>query len=931
MKKYLSLVLAVALVLTTLVVPMSASAAVPGVTVTLEVVDADGKAINAENPAYAGDTVTVKAIAKAETETTFEEVMIRYSYVDANVTVGAINDTAHISHDENMNYITYVAHNESTTIKTEEETVFTQEFTVNEIGATESAFTLKATTSMFDNDEEDEAVITAVNGTLVTAVGSATAQISVDNEYIDIPTGATTTYYSSTALSVKVNVTAGNLDYANVYLGDAEEATYTLAENGTAQEINTAGTYTVKVKVKGGVETTYTFTYVAEDIDAKVTIGDVTGQADGYVKEADITVPVSLKGLATDAKASYVDFKVTYDSTVLSLATTDAEPITYGEATESENMVTVPVLYGDKVSGEAPIGNEKIVDLAFKVLDTAAYGTTAITIAGVEYALETNSVDPTAGGELGVDKNSVNITVKPADGEWPVITNNNGDEWSKDPYTATVSTVDGVTVKYLATTTVYTEDNKATIYEDANAISVNVNNGILVNNDELTYYVVAAVGENPTIYEYIGVLDNKLDDTAPVLDTTGIASLQSELETAGWTAVSAEAPTTLTLTVDDLTVADNGSDITGFYYSYDNSEWTDAAVTEISVTASQTALYIKAVDAMGNASEESEKITLYYDGDLPAVSAAEGGFAEDGVSKNIAITGVGDTTSGVETIKVYNAESTQYTTAADVESAVTDGAKIQSITYVDGTTDYTATASTEGYYYVVVTDKAGNKKIAEVNIESLEGVVAAEITVKIDKYGDVAKAAFLTDVELGSYANIDSNGTFTYINIVPVASEGLTTKLTLKKDNTVVSGYENVDSITLDATLTEDAPAEGEYVLTVYTVDADDENNNAEATYTFSIATSQENMMSVNKNNSYTALDLGRLTKLTASGTVDAPGVDDKFDGGLFSADVNADLQYTADDVTAVLNAIRGGKFVGIYDFAIMNGIVTEDAVEGDL
>ena len=331
MKKYLSLVLAIALVLTTLVVPMSASAAVPGVTVTLEVVDAEGNAINSENPAYAGDTVTVKAIASAETETLFESVVIRYGDNKSNLTVGEVNNP-NVEHNADLSTLTY-ANNTGLTIGTNTE-VFTQTFTVNVIGATSSVFDLKSATSAYDETEDDEAAITPVNGTLVTAVGAATAQISVDGEYKDIPTSATTTYYSSTALSVKVDVTAGNLDYANVYLGDATEATYELAA-GTAQKIATAGTYTVKVKVKGGSEITYTFTYVAEDIDAKVSIGDVTGLADGYERKAPITVPVNLEGLVDGAKASYVEFKVTYDKTVLSLATTDAELITYGEATES--------------------------------------------------------------------------------------------------------------------------------------------------------------------------------------------------------------------------------------------------------------------------------------------------------------------------------------------------------------------------------------------------------------------------------------------------------------------------------------------------------------------------------------------------------------------------------------------------------------------
>lgn len=922
MKKYLSLVLAIALVLTTLVVPMSASAAVPGVTVTLEVVDAEGNAINSENPAYAGDTVTVKAIANAETETSFDSVVIRYGYNKSNVTVGNITDTTNVEHNAKLSTLTY-ANNTGITIGTNTE-VFTQTFTVNEIGATESTFDIKGVTSAYSATEDEEAAITPVNGTLVTALGAATAQIFVDDAYTNIPTGATTTYYSSTALSVKVDVTAGNLEYANVYLDDATEATYTLAADGTAREIATAGTYTVKVKVKGGAEATYTFTYVAQDIDAKVSIGDVTGQADGYERKAPITVPVSLEGLAEGAEASYVEFKVTYDKTVLSLATTDAELITYGDATESENMVTVPVLYGDQESGETPIGNQKVVDLAFTVLDAAAYGTTAITIEGVEYALETNSVDPTAGGELGVNKSSVNITVKPAAGEWPEITANNNSEWSAKAYTATVSTIEGVTVKYLATATEYDADDKETIYASADA--KDAKDGIAVNDDEMTYYLVAAVGTEPTIYEYIGILPNWLDDTAPALNATGIASLQATLTDAGWTAVSTEALATLTLTVTDLAVDDEGSDIVGFYYSYDNVAWNDEAVTSISVNESKTALYIKAVDAMGNASEASEKITLYYDGDMPTVNAAEGGFAEDGVSKNINITNVGDTTSKVATIKVYNGESVEYSTAADVEAAVIEDAKIQTISYVEGMTNYTAKASTVGNYYVVVTDNAGNKTMVKVNIESLEGVVAAEINVKIDKDGEVAKAAFLTDEELKEYTSTKSNGTFTYINIVPVSDASLSTTLTLKKgEETVVT---DATEVTLDATLTEGAAEAGEYVLTVTSVDVNDENNSSKATYTFSIAASQENMMSVNNNNSYNALDLGRLTKITKQGAVAAPADTDKFTGGLFSADVNADLQYSAEDVTAVLNAIRGGKFVGIYDFAIMNGIVTENAVE---
>lgn len=902
MKKYLSLVLALALVLTTLAVPMSVSAAGETVTVSLS---AD------KDAAYPGDEVTVTVNASADTEFTAAYAQIAVKY-NKNVFEVVETSNANAADYPTYGFVRYI-NDSSYSIGTEAAEVFTITFKVKTSvveAMQDVAFTIReGDDASFADGNWDIPTVVVENTTVDIETATYSAQIYDNGEWKDIPS-TLTTYYDSNSVTVKYTAT-GNVTAA-LYKGEDMVAELT---SGVEQVItaadNGAGTYTIRLTLANGETKDYTFAYVAEDIAAKLTTVAPTDVADGVVAGDSVVIPVKISGLSS-AVAENVTFNVEYDAGVLTLDTTGDALVSYTDAEAApsiEGNTVKTVAYGTgETKGTATGDDYNIVDLTFTVADAAAWGTTAVTISAAQMALKTEIVDPTP-GEVAITTASQYVTVIP-DAAFATVSYE-PTTWVAEAYAVTVARAVGADVYPKV---YYYENASAELLDPSAMQGTEITDALTFNveDEEMTYYVYAVVGEGDfAVYSLIATLapgaGNWLDTTGPSL----VADAVADLDMAEWVDTKESGDT---ISLDAATLATStGSPVVGFVYSFDGTEYTVTADDEVAIEAgaSYEQLYIKAVDGLGKQSDASAKITLKYDGVDPEVTITVGNFEADGVTKTVTIAPSDDT--GVASVTVYKSQT------SDLE----DFSALTPETATSAGSNYTVTTTESAYFYAVVVDNAGHKVVAE-QYADLGKIAAVDIKVATVKNAELA-AGFKAVEELAGYEST-SNGTFTYIKIQEDATEeGKTTEVELTKGGAVVEKVAEQNYYELDATA--DGSVAGDYVLTVTTTSDDDELNTSTDTYNFTIVATQAAMKSVDTNASYGAYDWAKIKKLIDGQTeAVAPAAGSGFTGGLYSADVNGSLGYTTDDIDAILAALRAGQFSGIYTFDIMNGIVTENA-----
>ena len=854
MKKIFSVLLTVALLLSAVAFPAAVSAAGEA---------ADVYFVCEKETVYPDDEITVKLMAKATSADAFDILYadVLFAYDEAVLTLDEETKPANV-YVTNPGEVAYFFGDgiETKTITTDGTVLAELTFTVADTPGSATTLTIakeKSFPSLVLTDSTSQATVTPQNLPISFTANSATVQYYNGTEFVALPQS---NYTHTDAQGIIVKATkAGNVGIAIAgpegFVSSSVDLT---AENGAT--LNVAGEYTITVTPVGGEVVTYTFTLSLYQVDARLDIA-TPDNTTGYAPGATINLPVVISGLG-DAKASIVTFTLDYDENYLTLAdnallTLEGDTAIYNEAGLAANNK----------------GNGTLTTLDFTV-NTAitTYGTTVVTIAAQDLALETTTVNPTA-TPIVTNTGAASVTIVPAESTAFATLSGQKEAYTNEAYNITVAPVAGATVKYFTSETKIEDEINA---EEAYATATAVTDNTIAIADMKYYYVVAGIGTDPVVYSYIGEIAGMYDNVAPVLPE-----------------IEAQVAWAQTRTID-VTATATGAAISKYHYHIDGVEEFTETTASITIESTTAKIYVKVDDEAGNTSAVKE-YTINVDTTAPDATLTNNGRVEGGVE--LAIT-ASDANSGVKAVELYNGEN-----------------KVTDITLTDGSATYKATAA--GSYTVKVTDNSGE----EGNTFTTDAV---DVTITVATLKPVQAALYANGTVaagLVSGASEDAapnNGTFMYVKLAkPADDPGYTTTYEL-----------NGEEIVFDAEATEyvitSPAAKTTYVLTVTTTNNDDSTDSKTAYYKFTIASTVYEMASVDSNAYYNAFDyanLVRVTKSLAEGAAADVSTDTAFAAGLLSADVNADMKITAADAAEVLQAIKAVKYAGIYEFNIMNSV----------
>ena len=892
MKKFLSLMLTLALIITTLALPITASAA----DISLQGVGTNSINLTYEPtyPAAAasvrpGDSFSVNVVANVTGEiASFYTASFRlqydaqlFKYNDGTATNGATVTKV------SDGIIQYDYFNQNLAVENGRVVLATLNFEVNDTafaalskvisdkdGSNATSFTVETADSV---DYYDFAERNLTETELTVAVTDNTAKALINSE--EIVEGRT--YYSTTGVTVTYEAT--NLNSATIVKDNGDPVTIP----AVGYEIAESGSYKVKIDVKGGLIKTYNFNVSTADVQALL---DLTGTiaAEGYAYDSIIELPVQISGL-DGATADIISFNVNYDKTKFDLAVEGAGTVL--KAGTEGNLDSV--VYGEADGNDITVsGSEKatVATLKFTVKSAIAYGDYTLAISNPQMALVKSGIDPTA-DKINIQDGSKVVTVVPT-ADYVTVGEGKKTDWDANcsgaGYTQKINAPEGVEVKYIAVNDITAPDTTtqtgiASIFNSASALE----NGYMRIDKQSNYYIVTKVG---SVYKVTNTLMNGTDifydGTAPTLDVSNVVM-------TGWAKEK-------TIALSDITASDDLSAVGKYEIALDGTTYTE--ITEnSSYTFNETFdgnVTIKVTDKAGNSKTANAAIKV--DKTVPTANITAGNQADG--KKELTITAE-DAHSGVA--------------STVVSYSVTENGDYTEIQAVEGK----YYADVDGWYKVVVTDNVGNTSEAkiEVSIDKISGT--SDINVTVVKGGTSVKNGFLTKEAMTAKGItnrnnevLDTNGTFTYVNITvdaPKDSAKYANKLALKKstdaDFTEVSAVE----------LGQDKIGDYELKVTTYNKSVDDDY--AESVYAFSIVAPKD-MLSVNADKRYNIIDYAYIMKVmgnTDTGVL--PTAKNGFWGGLFSGDVTGDLTLKTDDLTAIINSLRTGQTPGNYDFAIMN------------
>lgn len=917
MKKVLSLVLSLALIIATMALPISASAA------SIDLLDkASGTITMAYSPSatevHPGDsfTVDVKAVASVETLAVYDYV-VNLSY---DSTVFTVTNEESISlkklTDGTTSYVSLIGAGGANLTNSAETTptLATLNFTVKD----DAAATIYTSSVIADDSS-----FTVVNGSAIdwytkadnNLVDAGYSITVADNTYAVKVDGVALndgmTYYDADGFTLAV--TGTNIETVTVTNTSTDPATVitpSTSTEGTSYNysITVAGAYTVAVKVKGKDAETKTFTLSTDTIAADLAL-DFTPADTGYKAGATVSVPVKISGLAS-AQAAMVSFALTYDPAKLELDTNSlGANVSYTDGT---------VVYGDKANSSGLATDATVATLKFTVKSEAAYGASNITIKDAKLALVKQAIDPTK-DPIGISVGTKTIVIVPE--KFATLPDNIGTEdWSKTAYNVVVTPTDSSTtnIKYVklskdATPAVGTQAELAAMYKNETAIDSDT---VTVNTEE-KYVIVAAIGTDPNlVYQHVGTLvpgaSAWYDGTAPTVSDSGITVSGIKEAKNGYTLdISALTKSDALSGVNNLEYAlvANGSSGDPVYVAIDS---VDAKSVTIPAQNFSGVVKFRVTDKAGNTAE-STGVALKLDADDPTITDMKVGDVKADGSKDITAS-VADEGSGVTggtlSVTVYYSASTEGTALTEV-SAIEALANGVAATVAEGKATYNTKVA--GRYYMVVADAAGHKAAA--SVDATFDKIDAASGIKVALYNGATPAAGFKKsdaTELTAYSG--SNGSFRYVAITAEAAPtGYTNTMTLSKEGETAAAYTAGTAIT-DI---------GTYVLTITTAHNTDTTDKASATYKFSIV-EETNMPSPNNDKRFNIIDYSMVRQVVGnSETAVLPTADNKFTGGLFSGDVNGNLGLDSNDVAELIRSIRAGEKPGTYTFKVFNKATT--------
>lgn len=894
MKKFLSLMLTLALIITTLALPITASAADISLQAAVE-----GKSIAVSytpsaSTVHPGDkfTIAVKATPTENITVDSYEVDINYDGTQFTLNNAESDALKKFDSDNKSAYVRLISETKDQAITTEAGLeLVTLDFTVKTTAIADSY-----TTCILGDDtafavRNGKAIDYYVLGssitdnTVSTTVAENTYDVKIDN--VSIADGKT--YYSENGVTVSVTGTG----IESVYIGNE---ILTVGEDGSySKKVTTAGTYAVKVKVVGKAEETKIFTLNTEKIDAKLNTS-ITDAKTGYKKGEIFDVPVVISGLGETAKAALVSFKVTADTGL----TLDTEALTTAGLKYQDGTV----IYGDKDGADGLANNATVATLKFTVAADAAYGVKSVKISDPKLALVKDAIDPKA-DSIGIETDTQKVVVVPSEAFGTLPTDITTEAWKNSAYPVDVSTADTVvSVKYLAVSdltevTTNTQEGLKAIYDNAQA----VDNKTVTINSESKYVIVARVGDDTNaVYELVGTLtpgtNAWYDATNPTVDITEMDAL---------TGVQ-DAKDGYSLNISKLKKEDKLSGIAKVEYSLNGTDYIEFSGDTIALVAQNFSgnVTFKVTDKAGNTAV-SEGFALKLDMDDPTVAEmAVGAVQADGskdITANVADTGSG-VTGGAITVAVYKGEAASEE-LSDI-SAIEALGKAGDAVLNEGVAKYNTT--TAGRYYFVAADAAGHKAFASVDVAFETLSEASGIKVKVYAGAADYAAGFkkTDDSALADFGG--TNGSFRYVAIkADAAATGYSNSLTLAKGDAEATAYTEETAIT----------EAGDYVLTVTTTHGVNAADTKSATYKFSIV-DESNMPSPNGDKRFNIIDFAMVRQLVELGKA-LPTAENGFSGGIFSGDVTGDLTVNGDDYADIIRSVRAGEKPGAYTFNVFN------------
>ena len=892
MKKFLSLMLTLALIITTLALPITASAA------DISLQAAASGTINvtytpSASTVHPGENFTIAVKATPSEDITVSSYVVDINYDGTQFTLNneATDGLKKFDSDKTTAYVRLIQVNSTEVTAANGLDLVTLDFTVKN-----DAFAKSYTTCILG----DDTAFTVKSGTktdwyvLDENITDATVTTTVaDNSYEVKINGSTIadgkTYYSESGVTVSVTGTG----IESVKIG---EESLTAGEGGTySKEITTAGTYTVAVKVIGKSEETKTFTLNTEKIDAKLNTS-ITDAKTGYKKGEIFDVPVVISGLGETAKAALVSFKVTADTGL----TLDTEALTTAGLKYQDGTV----IYGDKDGADGLANNATVATLKFTVAADAAYGVKSVKISDPKLALVKDAIDPKA-DSIGIETDTQKVVVVPSEAFGTLPTDITTEAWKNSAYPVDVSTADtAVSVKYLAVSdltevTTNTQEGLKAIYDNTQA----VDNKTVTINSESKYVIVARVGDDTNaVYELVGTLtpgtNAWYDATNPTVDITEMDVL---------TGVQ-DAKDGYSLNVSKLKKEDKLSGIAKVEYSLNGTDYIEFSGDTIALVAQNFSgnVTFKVTDKAGNTAV-SDGFALKLDMDDPTVEEmAVGAVQADGskdITANVADVGSG-VTGGAITVAVYkgDAGSAALSDISEIEALGKAGDAVLS----GGVATYNTT--TAGRYYFVAADAAGHNAFASVDVAFETLPEASGIKVKVYAGAAEYAAGFkkTDDPALADFGG--TNGSFRYVAIkADAATTGYNNSLTLAKDGAEATAYTEETAIT----------EAGNYVLTVTTTHGVNAADNKSATYKFSIV-NELDMPSPNGDKRFNIIDFAMVRQLVELGKP-LPTADNGFSGGIFSGDVTGDLTVNMADYSDIIRSVRAGEKPGAYTFNVFN------------
>lgn len=922
MRKFLSLMLAMALIITTLALPVSVSAAAgksdANITVSYTT-DLGGTEV------HPGDTFNLTVSITSDKDVTLSKYSVNVKYDKDDYTITGASDESYSlknpSAGYNSNWIQIFKDDANLSLTAEQsapvatipvtvantavgkssfetitdELTFPSEFAV--VGDTSVSYGYFKTTDL-------ELTIAANTSSLSITAGGKT-ETYVENKTYIAAEGVTFKVTGTNITSVKYKKT-----------GDESEIPVDVATDKKSAEITEAikdGTYTVTVSMTGTKDKTYTFTVSTEVVAGQMAIGDITtGKSDtGYKAGSTFTVPVTLVEIGEN-KTGMASFNLTYDSTRLELTSTASGNVNIDESTKG----TATVSYGTKDNKVAFPTDGVLANLSFKVIDNAPIGKANIKIDNPQLTIsKENSIEFT-NDTCTITNGEINPVVVPE--KYATVTSS-VTNWVNNDYDITVTKTDEtINLKYVLYDDAYEEAKKTqaklkAAYEGDGVTAVE-NNTITIDTENKHYVIISEFnGVYSLVADLAPGVDVWLDKTAPAFDGNKLTALSmSKFEKSA------------TLNISDVATDTNGSGIKEYKYlvvtdgttpTADTEGWAEVTDT-ISITISTVGkLYIKATDNAGNVSVSISEVNIKVDADAPNVSVLAAAESTNGVPLTIT---ANDTTSDV-TVKVYFSQ-TQITDGV-FDSAQTNGLKEGvtdkgELTKLEGAENYTYTADTTGYYYIYATDEAGNQNYAEQYVELATITKASDIQVKVLDTGDTYysdKFEAVTD-ENAEY----SNGTFGYVGIKVVApTNGFKNTITVKI-NDAESTLEGADGLTEEKTF--EFKTAGAYEVTVTTTHSTNASKSKAATYKFTIADGQKNMVAPTGEHRYGIGSYAMMQKVVTAQDnkpelMEALGFEGKYSG-----DLDGNFEMDATDVNAILTSIKGAGMPGYYNFGIMCG-----------